>query len=129
LASCASAWHTRCNEVLSPRDDRALPRQARLGAELVQARAPPQSRLLASLGGGRCERRGMKRYVVLAACAAALVLPEAASAHPLGNFTVNRFSRVEVADQRVYIRYVLDLAEIPTFQAGAIDADTYARRI
>ena len=71
----------------------------------------------------------MKRCVLLAACAAALVLPAIASAHPLGNFTVNRFSRVEVADQRVYVRYVLDLAEIPTFQAGPIDADTYAQRI
>jgi nickel/cobalt exporter len=71
----------------------------------------------------------MKRCVLLGACAAALALPAIASAHPLGNFTVNRFSRVEVADQRVYVRYVLDLAEIPTFQAGPIDADTYAHRI
>jgi nickel/cobalt transporter (NicO) family protein len=71
----------------------------------------------------------MKRWVLLGACAAALALPAIASAHPLGNFTVNRFSRVEVADQRIYVRYVLDLAEIPTFQAGPIDADTYAHRI
>jgi hypothetical protein len=60
---------------------------------------------------------------------AALVLPVAASAHPLGNFTVNRFSRIEVAGPRVYVHYVLDLAEIPTFQAGKIDAHSYARRI
>ena len=53
----------------------------------------------------------------------------AASAHPLGNFTVNRFSRIEVAGPRVYVHYVLDLAEIPTFQAGKIDAQLYARRI
>jgi len=39
-----------------------------------------------------------------------------AAAHPLGNFTINRFSRVETAGDRIYIRYVLDLAEIPTFQ-------------
>ena len=52
-----------------------------------------------------------------------------ATAHPLGNFTVNRFSRVEVAGHRVFVVYVLDLAEIPTFQAGRIDARQYARRI
>jgi nickel/cobalt exporter len=71
----------------------------------------------------------MKRLVFLCAAFAALVLPVAASAHPLGNFTVNRFSRIEVAGPRIYVRYVLDLAEIPTFQAGKIDAQAYARRI
>jgi ABC-type nickel/cobalt efflux system permease component RcnA len=59
----------------------------------------------------------------------ALVVPVAASAHPLGNFTINRFSRVEVSGHRLYVVYVLDLAEIPTFQAGRIDAQAYARRI
>ena len=71
----------------------------------------------------------MKRVVLLFVAVAALVLPVAAAAHPLGNFTVNRFSRIEVAGPRVYVRYVLDLAEIPTFQAGKVDARTYARRI
>jgi nickel/cobalt transporter (NicO) family protein len=67
--------------------------------------------------------------VLLCAAIAALAFPVAASAHPLGNFTINRFSRVEVAGPRVYVHYVLDLAEIPTFQAGKIDARGYARRI
>jgi nickel/cobalt exporter len=71
----------------------------------------------------------VKRLFVAAVAVAALVWPVAASAHPLGNFTVNRFSRIEVAGPRVYVRYVLDLAEIPTFQAGRIDQRLYARRI
>jgi nickel/cobalt transporter (NicO) family protein len=71
----------------------------------------------------------VKRLVLISAALAALVLPAGASAHPLGNFTVNRFSRIEVAGPRIYVRYVLDLAEIPTFQAGQIDASSYARRI
>jgi nickel/cobalt exporter len=71
----------------------------------------------------------MKRLVLVSLSLGALALPAAASAHPLGNFTVNRFSRIEVAGPRVYVRYVLDLAEIPTFQAGKIDAQLYARRI
>jgi nickel/cobalt transporter (NicO) family protein len=71
----------------------------------------------------------MKKLALLVGLVAALAVPAAASAHPLGNFTINRFSRVEVEGPRVYVRYVLDLAEIPTFQAGRIDAETYARRI
>ncbi len=76
----------------------------------------------------------MKRLVLVlvVAAAGAVALVPAASAHPLGNFTINTFSRVEVSGQRVYVRYVLDLAEIPTFQAkqaGGIDAAVYARRI
>jgi ABC-type nickel/cobalt efflux system permease component RcnA len=71
----------------------------------------------------------MRRTLVLLAVLCALVAPSAAAAHPLGNFTVNRFSRVEVSGPRLYVRYVLDLAEIPTFQAGRIDPDAYAKRI
>jgi nickel/cobalt transporter (NicO) family protein len=71
----------------------------------------------------------VKRLLLVCGVVWALVLPAAASAHPLGNFTINRFSRVEVAGPRVYVHYVLDLAEIPTFQAGTIDAPRLARRI
>ena len=73
----------------------------------------------------------MKRLLVVLVAAAALVAPVAAQAHPLGNFTVNRFARVEVAGHRLYVRYVLDMAEIPTYQARqqGVDPDVYARRI
>ena len=47
-----------------------------------------------------------------------------ASAHPLGNFTVNRYSRLELQPGSVLVRYVLDMAEIPAFQEREqIDAD------
>jgi len=71
----------------------------------------------------------MRKLVVALFALAALAAPAAAAAHPLGNFTVNRFSRVEVSGPRLYVRYVLDLAEIPTYQAGRIDARSYAREI
>jgi nickel/cobalt transporter (NicO) family protein len=71
----------------------------------------------------------MRRLVLLALGLAALAAPALASAHPLGNFTINRFSRVEVSGSRLYVHYVLDMAEIPTFQAGRIDPHAYARRI
>jgi nickel/cobalt exporter len=47
-----------------------------------------------------------------------------ASAHPLGNFTVNRFAGLEVGEHSVTIHYVVDMAEIPTFQTvPEIDTD------
>jgi nickel/cobalt transporter (NicO) family protein len=56
--------------------------------------------------------------VLVAAFALCLAIAGTASAHPLGNFTVNHYAGIELAGDRVYIRYVLDLAEIPTFQFG-----------
>jgi nickel/cobalt exporter len=60
----------------------------------------------------------MKRILVLLVVLTALVAPPAASAHPLGNFTVNRFAAVELSGRDVFVHYVLDLAEIPTVQEG-----------
>ena len=71
----------------------------------------------------------MKRLTLIALAAATLVWPALASAHPLGNFTINRFSRIEAPGPRLYVHYVLDMAEIPTYQAGRIDKRAYARRI
>jgi nickel/cobalt transporter (NicO) family protein len=73
----------------------------------------------------------MRKLAVLLVLAAALVAPVAAQAHPLGNFTINRFARVEVAGHRLYVRYVLDMAEIPTFQARqeGVSPAVYARRL
>jgi nickel/cobalt transporter (NicO) family protein len=56
------------------------------------------------------------RRLLLLVAAAALLLPGAALAHPLGNFTVNRYAGIEVSGDRVYFEYALDLAEIPTLQ-------------
>jgi nickel/cobalt transporter (NicO) family protein len=71
----------------------------------------------------------VRKLVVVLAALAALAAPASAAAHPLGNFTVNRFSRVQVSGPHLYVRYVLDLAEIPTFQAGRIDSRAYSREI
>jgi ABC-type nickel/cobalt efflux system permease component RcnA len=47
-----------------------------------------------------------------------------AVAHPLGNFTVNHFTRIEPDTNRIHLHYVTDLAEIPAFQALQVaDAD------
>ncbi|MDQ3701540.1 MAG: hypothetical protein M3442_11565 [Chloroflexota bacterium] len=68
---------------------------------------------------GRC------LVAVLAVAVLVVGTPAAtARAHPLGNFTVNRYSRLEIAPDRWRVRYVVDLAEIPTFQAlPALDSN------
>jgi len=58
----------------------------------------------------------VKRLALLFGLLVALAAPAAANAHPLGNFTVNRFSGIELSGDRVYVKYVLDMAEIPAFQ-------------
>jgi len=62
------------------------------------------------------------------------------SAHPLGNFTINHYSRVELSGNAVAVRYVLDFAEIPSVQerlaadtngdstVSAAEWDTYKQR-
>jgi nickel/cobalt exporter len=73
----------------------------------------------------------VKRLLFLAALAATLLAAAGAEAHPLGNFTINRHSRIELSGDRAYVLYVLDMAEIPTFQArqAGVDPDAYARGI
>ncbi len=68
-------------------------------------------------------RAALRRRLSLLIAAALLVSlfgamaqPMTAAAHPLGNFTTNRYSRLELAPDRVRVKYVLDMAEIPTFQ-------------
>jgi nickel/cobalt transporter (NicO) family protein len=84
------------------------------------------------VGASRPERSiVVKKLLVISAVAAALLAPAAAHAHPLGNFTINHLARVEVAGHRLYVRYVLDVAEIPTYQARqqGVDPSAYARRL
>jgi hypothetical protein len=47
-----------------------------------------------------------------------------ALAHPLGNFSVNRYSRLELSEKTIRVYYIVDMAEIPTLQErGVIDTD------
>ena len=54
----------------------------------------------------------------------ALIVPAVRWAHPLGNFTINHYSSLELAPGQARVFYVLDMAEIPTFQTiQQIDRD------
>jgi nickel/cobalt exporter len=50
--------------------------------------------------------------------------PAPATAHPLGNFTVNVYGGLIVQPEAIVVDYVVDMAEIPAFrERRAIDAD------
>src|ERR1700723_1000947 len=61
-----------------------------------------------------------------------LVCFRLASAHPMGNFSVNHYSKITLESDSIRIRYFIDLAEIPTYQelqqanvsVGAIDPNS-----
>ena len=60
----------------------------------------------------------MRRVALIAAVALAVLglTAQGAMAHPLGNFSVNHLAKVKVSSDRVDVLYILDQAEIPTFQ-------------
>jgi len=73
----------------------------------------------------RCEARLSRGWVgFLAVGILLLSCGEAAQAHPLGQFSVNHYARVEVGATRIGVRYVVDLAELPAFrEAQRADRD------
>lgn len=74
----------------------------------------------------KCIQSGTKsRWVIILLVAAFIFnLASTATAHPLGNFTVNHFAKLDIGSEQVKIRYVVDMAEIPSFQEmRAIDGD------
>jgi nickel/cobalt exporter len=45
-----------------------------------------------------------------------LMTPHFGSAHPLGNFSISHYTAIRLESDAVLVRYVIDMAEIPTFQ-------------
>ncbi len=64
-----------------------------------------------------------------------LCLAAVLEAHPMGNFSVNHYSKIELASKNSKLLFVLDMAEIPTFellqkwglQAGSPRAELQAK--
>ena len=55
--------------------------------------------------------RGVAGFIAFA-----LLWAADAAAHPLGNFSVNQYSALRIGNGAIEVRYIVDLAEIPTFQ-------------
>lgn len=60
---------------------------------------------------------------VFGAASLSIALAVPAFAHPLGNFTINRFSELQADGDRISVLYVVDYAEIPAFQERQRMAD------
>ncbi len=42
--------------------------------------------------------------------------PSEIAAHPLGNFSISQYSAIRIIGNEIDLRYIIDMAEIPTFQ-------------
>ena len=70
---------------------------------------------------GKRRARLLAPFLVLLAL---LATAGVAAAHPLGNFTISRYSAVTLGTETADVLYIVDMAEIPTFQARqAMDSD------
>lgn len=63
-----------------------------------------------------------QRYVFVMTLLLGLLLASTAAAHPLGNSSVNRQAGLHLSPDRLELRYLLDMAEIPTL-AETLAAD------
>src|SRR5438270_1005993 len=68
----------------------------------------------------------MRRFALVLLVLAAM--PAAAAAHPLGNFSINHLDRISIASKHVAVHYILDQAEIPTFQERDLSAQQVLAR-
>jgi ABC-type nickel/cobalt efflux system permease component RcnA len=67
-----------------------------------------------------------KRFYCFALIALCLLLGQRSFAHPMGNFSVNHYSKISVESDGIRVSYIIDLAEIPTYQElqqGNVTAD------
>lgn len=56
----------------------------------------------------------MRKVIIVIGCI--LLWACAGLAHPLGNFSINHFTRIKVEPGQIRIHYVVDMAEIPAYQ-------------
>jgi nickel/cobalt transporter (NicO) family protein len=45
-----------------------------------------------------------------------VVMPLPAFAHPMGNFSINHYTKIQAGESAIDLEYIIDMAEIPTFQ-------------
>lgn len=58
-------------------------------------------------------RRGLRLVVLLSFLLLSVVTT---FAHPMGNFSINHYSKIKIGRKSIEIRYLIDMAEIPAFQ-------------
>ena len=111
----ARAGAKRSQEVLEPR-----------AGVLRMTHLNMRTRRSSALRTSPIRRAGLAAGLALLA---GLAVPAVSSAHPLGNFSINHVAQVRVSSDEVGVRYILDEAEIPTFQQRDVpDATLLARK-
>jgi ABC-type nickel/cobalt efflux system permease component RcnA len=63
------------------------------------------------------DKRALRCLVLtMLAIVGLLATSHLASAHPLGNFSISHYTAIRIEPDAVVLRYLIDMAEIPTFQ-------------
>ena len=57
-----------------------------------------------------------RRPVIVTWLVGLLFSSAACLAHPMGNFSINHYAKIDIEQRFIEIRYLIDMAEIPTFQ-------------
>lgn len=63
--------------------------------------------------------KNLARFCCLSIATVVLVTTltsRSAAAHPMGNFSINHYSEIHVEPSKIDVLYIVDMAEIPTFQ-------------
>src|SRR5262245_4283089 len=55
-------------------------------------------------------------FITIAMLLPTFLLPGLSTAHPMGNFSINHFSAIAMYPHTIRVTYIIDMAEIPTFQ-------------
>ena len=80
----------------------------------------------------RCAVAAGEDFFALRFSMSALLLSPRVMAHPMGNFSINHYAALRIDEQQIELRYVIDMAEIPTFQEiqqGGFPAEARDQRV
>ncbi len=65
----------------------------------------------------RVHKRLIRRFFMIGlVISASLAAPRPTRAHPMGNFSISHYAGIEIEWDLIELRYLIDMAEIPTFQ-------------
>src|SRR6516162_7371227 len=78
------------------------------------AASPARSLSFFSAAARSRSRRSVNR-LPLTACCLLFLAPKPGLAHPMGNFSISHYAGIRIDRTFVELRYILDMAEIPTF--------------
>jgi nickel/cobalt exporter len=62
------------------------------------------------------DKRNHRRSEFVLALLLLVLSPLPCFAHPMGNFSINHYSKIKISQKSVEILYLVDMAEIPTYQ-------------